>query len=538
MATGGIFQLITNDGKQDRMLMATELLNQRLKNIRAQRMADPRVTDPTPTLSDIEKTHVLFMNAHFKPFAAIGYEYNRVRPQSGVAQLGSEVTFSIPQFGDFFNDMVLHIRLSGARLQQTGQNPENSTNCQARFRYAEWLGERLVERVQMEVNGNPLDEYDSAVYNFHRQLNVQPNKLVGWSRCVGQEIPLQGYRDQSACDRQNWREVCAIAVGPQTPTETKGDVDLFVPLLFWFNKDPRLSIPSVSIPYGQRFINVRLAPAEAIIERVAPLDAEGNDLDAGNTLTPPTISVADLYINNIFVNPEIHDIFIRRIGFSLIRVHRRQTTLLNKAADEILLQQLKWPIEAMAVGFRPTENLTVNERMENWHRYHRVVKTTYQGYEDKYAAYYTSDQLVDGQVPVDPETGCPTVAPCGVGLTGCTAMDCLPVVDRITIQAHGVPLYNDIPAPFFNAYTPYIYGGYNVNTPTDCGVYLITFNLYPGSYQPSGHINISRAREFFLKYSSLPGAISSEQTCDLVVVASAINFLLISDGSAVLRYST
>ena len=28
--------------------------------------------DPTPTLVDIERTHILFVNAHFKPFAAIG----------------------------------------------------------------------------------------------------------------------------------------------------------------------------------------------------------------------------------------------------------------------------------------------------------------------------------------------------------------------------------------------------------------------------------------------------------------------------------
>jgi hypothetical protein len=46
---------------------------------------------------DIEKTHVLFMNAHFKPFAAIGYEYNKVRPQSGNIQLGGQAQFSIPQ---------------------------------------------------------------------------------------------------------------------------------------------------------------------------------------------------------------------------------------------------------------------------------------------------------------------------------------------------------------------------------------------------------------------------------------------------------
>lgn len=68
MATGGIFQLITNDGKQDRMLMASELLRNRLDAIMANRASNPAISDPTPTLLDIEKTHILFTNAHFKPF--------------------------------------------------------------------------------------------------------------------------------------------------------------------------------------------------------------------------------------------------------------------------------------------------------------------------------------------------------------------------------------------------------------------------------------------------------------------------------------
>ena len=96
MSTGGIFTLLTNDGRQDRLLNATELLKQRLVRIRKQRTADPTISDSTPTLSDIERTHILFTNAHFKPFAAIGFEYNRVRASAGSPQLGSEITFSIP----------------------------------------------------------------------------------------------------------------------------------------------------------------------------------------------------------------------------------------------------------------------------------------------------------------------------------------------------------------------------------------------------------------------------------------------------------
>jgi hypothetical protein len=56
--------------------------------------------------------------------------------------------------------------------------------------------------------------------------------------------------------------------------------------------------------------------------------------------------------------------------------------------------------------------------------------------------------------------------------------------------------------------------------------------LYPGSYQPSGHVNISRAREFYFLFNSATiGTVVP--SVDLVVVAIAINFLLISDGKPV-----
>ncbi len=64
--------------------MATELLNQRIKDIMCMR-AKQGFPDPTPTLVDIERTHILFVNSHFKPFAAIGYEYNKVKANTGNA---------------------------------------------------------------------------------------------------------------------------------------------------------------------------------------------------------------------------------------------------------------------------------------------------------------------------------------------------------------------------------------------------------------------------------------------------------------------
>ena len=79
MSAGAVFKLIANDGKADRMIMATKLLNQRIKDVMCARRRAGKA-DVTPTLVDLERTHILYVNAHFKPFAAIGYEYNKVRP--------------------------------------------------------------------------------------------------------------------------------------------------------------------------------------------------------------------------------------------------------------------------------------------------------------------------------------------------------------------------------------------------------------------------------------------------------------------------
>ena len=61
MSNGGAFRLLSNDGKQDDMIMATRYLNSRLQKIQSLRSRDPRIKDPTPSLGDIEKTHILFV---------------------------------------------------------------------------------------------------------------------------------------------------------------------------------------------------------------------------------------------------------------------------------------------------------------------------------------------------------------------------------------------------------------------------------------------------------------------------------------------
>lgn len=650
MATGGIFQLITNDGKQDRMLMASALLKQRIEDAKALREGDDQILDKTPTLYDIERTHILFTNAHFKPFAAIGYEYNKVTNSSGNSGLGGKITFSIPQFGDFFNDMIVHAIIEQPVLETHTSDSKTTPGKQNLFRWCDYPGERLLKNVKFEVNGNPLDEYTSDAVNYHREFSVQPNKELAWDRCVGQEGVQSGFLDQPNWEGSNvpanavsYRTKMVGCNGLQTPSGVKTeDVELFIPLLFWCNKDPRLAVPSVAIPYGQRFITLDLATATELTGEVprgypstwtdAQIWSSTNIANGGIFKTIAKLKCIELYINNIFVNPEVHNIFIHRIGFTLIRVHRTQCCDSQGGSESVLLQNLKWPIEALFVGMRVKKyaNGTADDtrqHLDKWHKFCTVSseKRLTQGWSGTKATAVRADTVVDlvpgvtaatfsaqisGSAPVltlvdgsatgvisvgdvltftstigGTETG-NTVGPLTVAsldvsgntvtfvedsdmvpnyfdvsnkdvvpaatqaknlvLVRCDKSElayhveaCSPNLTHVTIKAHGIPIYNNFPTGFFNYYIPYNYGGHNIRAPRDIGALLITFCLYPGTYQPSGHINISRAREFYIDYETTP-LINSQNGIrgTLIIVASAINFLLISDGSAVLRYST
>lgn len=82
MSAGGVFQIVSNDGKADKMIMATDLLNMRIKEIREEKIQallaagrDPKLEDVDPTLAEISETHIIHYQSKFKPFVAIGTEY-------------------------------------------------------------------------------------------------------------------------------------------------------------------------------------------------------------------------------------------------------------------------------------------------------------------------------------------------------------------------------------------------------------------------------------------------------------------------------
>jgi len=838
MSVAGVFKLLINDGKADRMILATKLLYQRIQDIMYIRSRQGR-DDITPTLADLERTHIIFVNAHFKPFAAIGYEYNKVL---GKGEFGASCQFSIPQFGDFFHDMVAKVTIDQA-YGNTGLTPlqtldntidqstvifpagvtGNATTpnytynivdfmgnlvvqgnlnllgelitqpTQAYYRnlvkYCEYPANRLFQNVKFDVNGNPLDEYNYCIPMMLEKFTVPTTKRAGYNRLTGQQNPINGYSPPKAnCAYDNVNNLLLIKSvantgssnnqtanlyqptntysnllytnasqhltkyniqqsnqtiglctpptnqtslsfgigenygfpfigqsttanipllaantaqspilptisgldtfnntsclynqydiaqqqkvfvnGPQTAKVIQPPLEIWNKLRFWFCEDVRLSIPSVSIPFGQRFITIDLTTidnllfesssiylestnnVQSLTNLVGFFDENNNfninmlqnicnvtinyltffkavgstpskgyanacmdlinkvldsinqyllsstiqnaftiidnldnsinyfyianavflDDDSINNLivyadfqgsigifqglfdyyiqhvqyytyksyTPiyqsfgintPNILNFELYINNIFVNPEVHDIFIKRIGFALIRVYRQQQTTINQhGLNSILLSSLKWPIEFMLIGLQPIWNLThpttsngfiTSGNMNIWRDWHRMT----QEIEVNPTNASLANNLLGGSTinQVGSDSYFISVA----------------TIDSLSVVSHNIKIYDSFKDTFFTTYTPYHYGPSTIITPDDIGAFMINFSLFPASYQPSGHLNISRARETYLKFYS--SYATGNTPCNLMIGAVCINFILISDGSAILRYST
>lgn len=511
MSVGGVFTLITNTGIQDKLIMATDELMQRMRTIGCTRLENLRLKYPglsdeliikkdynwMPTLAAIEKTHTVFVNSTFKPYVSIAHEYSKTNASGGQAKLGQSFIFKMPVIGEFVSDSVVHIRLENFA----------AINNLDKVRYVELLGHRLLKTTKFKLNENELDSYTADRYNIYWQFKVPPNKEEAYLRNIGQETPKTGYltADPTVDEVREYRY---FGDGPQTFKRSQPTLDLWIPLLFWF-KDVHTALPNFLFPYGQTNIEIELEREENL---VAYANYSGSQ---GTIYTPPVVTTCELYTSHIFMLPEVHKIFIKRFGFQLIRVTRtHRVTNLTETDGSVFLQQIKWPVECLYVAFRPTVNLTWSQR---WHRNTAIT------------AVSVPEAVVTGGAVIQ--------------INNAIYYDEKPVIATLGLRAHDIIVYPELPPEFYNSYIPSQYGA-NLKAPRDLGWYMMNFNFHPGDYNPSGYLNTTRERELYLSYTSavdpnnsLP-YIRDGNNIELIAVADCINFLLVKDNAATLRFAT
>ena len=511
MSRGAIYNLVTRDDRFDAYFTASDYLRKRLDIIRAKRKAGKK-DNIQPSFLDIENSHILYIRATYRPHAMIASEYVQQKPTGDGASFLMEsssrvVKFDLPIFGHFTNDIILRIK-----FKEIG--PHVISGQRVLFKYCAFPGLRLLKNVTLKSDEVLIDEYTSDDAVNYAKLFVRADQKIGWMRCHGQqEEKLAQYM------ANNFMGTLTYCDGPQTPKEIQPSLEMFIPLQFWFCKDVSQAILNDLIANTQRAVTCELSSLEKIIIALIPdVNNPGAMISTPLPFSKMPIEI-ELYSNNLFVNPEVYDVFASRIGFNLIRVHKRHTCHIQHVKDLYHMSQLKYPAEYLIVGVRDKNNLLDPDRW--W------LMGTPSPRTNEYKLLVPAviwNPLQIAQLVVREAREISTLES---------------FVKTLEIKEHTIRVIPPLGETFYNAYSPIRYIDNNMLvSPSDSSVLLINFCLYPGKFNPSGSFNLSAGRELYinLEVKDFAQPLLSGRA-EMLVFMSALNFLIRRGDKLHLRYS-
>lgn len=214
---------------------------------------------------------------------------------TGNINFGNKLSCRISRDSDLIHSMFLKINLPEI-------DPER-----ANFAWVRRLGHAIINEIDLEIGGTIIDRQYGIWLDIWYELARQGDHEVGYSRMIGDIDNLTSYN-------QN----------------IKPEVELFIPLNFWFNKFVGLSIPMIALQYHDVRVNLRLEDAEKLAVRDSDFDLE-------------KLSIIDitLLVDNIYLDTE----------------ERRRFA---QVGHEYLIDQVQYLGDQFANRIRTTYNLDFN----------------------------------------------------------------------------------------------------------------------------------------------------------------------------------
>ena len=167
---------------------------------------------------------------------------------NGQADFGRRVTCTISRNGDLAYNTILQVT-----LPQIGQDLNNGNPV-----YARWLdfpGEQLISQVEVEIGGQRIDRQYGDWMHIWNQVTMSAAQQRGYWKMIGHTTALTYITDPTFAGITG---PCAASSGPAqvcAPRNALPETTLYVPLLFWFCKNPGLALPLIALKsVGQKSI--------------------------------------------------------------------------------------------------------------------------------------------------------------------------------------------------------------------------------------------------------------------------------------------
>lgn len=148
-------------------------------------------------------------------------------------------------------------------------------------RWIDYPGENLIDYTEIEIGGSIIDRQYGEWMHIWNQLTLTNEKREGYYKMIGQTTSLtyltMGEGSNSNCT-PCCKQICSSCDGPCNQCSFRcalPETTLFIPLLFWFCRNPGLALPLIALQYHSVKINIQLRDLDCLLWAVDSLNDGG-----------------------------------------------------------------------------------------------------------------------------------------------------------------------------------------------------------------------------------------------------------------------
>jgi hypothetical protein len=325
---------------------------------------------------------------------------------NGVVDFGRKVTATVSRNGDLIHKMYLQVDLPALASATTTAWTRN-------------IGHTLIKSIEFQIGGQKIDKHYGEWLQIWSELTQTAEHEDGYSVMIGNTSTLTTLAGSIPAQR------------------------LYIPLQFWFNRNPGLALPLIALQYHEVKIDIEFRPA--------------SECYIGSPSTTPALVDASLYVDYVYLDTD----------------ERRQFA---QVAHEYLIEQLQFTGAESFSNSSVKSKLNFNHPVKSIHWVVQLDSNVESG-ENRHSDFTDNGTGPNDYAGNDPLTDAKLL------LNG---------HDRFSVRN----------AAYFNLVQPY---QHYTRIPS-VGIYSYSFALKPEEHQPSGTVNMSRIDNATLQLTNATGA--------------------------------
>ena len=214
---------------------------------------------------------------------------------NGQADFGRRVTCTISRNGDLAYRTYLQLT-----LPEIGQGLASTAEKDVYARWLDFPGEQLISQVEVEIGGQRIDRQYGDWMHIWNQLTLSKEQERGYYKMIGNTTQLTYVCDPTfaevdgPCSANGVRQVCA-------PRKALPETTLYIPLQFWYCRNPGLALPLIALQYHEVKINLDIRNIEECLWAVNTLDGQGTKI---TNAYKQSLAAASLFVDYIFLDTD------------------------------------------------------------------------------------------------------------------------------------------------------------------------------------------------------------------------------------------